>query len=65
MKQLRNAIAEAFPGQGGKNRDSIDPIYVEAAGTAYQARIFALNPDLLQDGEPCPPLGNEPEHVEL
>lgn len=65
MKQLRNSIAEAFPEHGDKNRDSIDPLYVGAAGTAYQARIFALNPDLLQDDEPCPPLGNEPEHDEL
>ena len=65
MKQLRNAIAEAFPGHGDKNRDSIDPLYVGAVGTAYQATIFALNPDLLQDDEPCPPLGNEPEHDEL
>ena len=64
MKELRAAVAEAFPGHKDKIRDSIDPLYVGAAGAAYQARQFALHPDLLKDIEPCPS-DHESEHDEL
>lgn len=44
MEELRKLLVEAFPGQESKILNSIDPLYVGAAGAAYRARHSVLDP---------------------
>lgn len=51
IEELRKAVVEVFSGHESKIRDTIDYLYVGAVGAAFQARYFALNPDVLRDDD--------------
>lgn len=65
MEELYNTLLKAFPGQGSKIRDNINPLYVGAVGAAARARWFALHPEALRDDENCPGHGGNMKHDEL
>lgn len=50
MEKIRKIIVEELPDIAKtKSRSSIDPRYVAAAGAAFQARLFGLDPSWLED----------------
>lgn len=49
MSKLREAFAEALPCHEDKIRDSIDPLFVRAAGAAFKAKHFALERGVTND----------------
>lgn len=65
FQDIRKIIVNALPGQAGKIKDTINPLYVGAVGAAEWAKRQVQDPKILKDIEVDTMVHDTPGHDEL